>query len=206
MKAVIMAGGDGTRLRPLSANKPKPMVELLDKPVLEHILELLKRHGVTEACLTLKYLPQLVTDYFGNGEKFGMRLDYRIEKEALGTAGGVLNCADFLSQGGAEDFLVISGDCYCDFDLGALAAFHKEKGAEATLGLYSHPEPCGIRPRRDGGGRPCRPVYREARLGQRPYRPDQYGHLCAQPVGPAGDSEREALRFRAGAVPAAARR
>ena len=142
MKAVIMAGGDGTRLRPLSANKPKPMVELLDKPVLEHILELLKRHGVTEACLTLKYLPQLVTDYFGNGEKFGMRLDYRIEKEALGTAGGVLNCADFLSQGGAEDFLVISGDCYCDFDLGALAAFHKEKGAEATLGLYSHPEPC----------------------------------------------------------------
>ena len=139
MKAIIMAGGDGTRLRPLSANKPKPMVELLDKPVLEYILELLKRHGMTEACLTLKYLPQMITDYFGNGERFGMRLDYRIETEALGTAGGVLNCADFI---GDEDFLVISGDCVCNFDLRALTEFHRTRGAEATLALYSHAEPC----------------------------------------------------------------
>jgi mannose-1-phosphate guanylyltransferase/phosphomannomutase len=139
MKAIIMAGGEGTRLRPLSANRPKPMVELLDRPVLEHILELLKRHGVTEACLTLKYLPQMITNYFGNGEKFGMRLDYRIETEALGTAGGVLNCADFVEDG---DFLVISGDCVCDFDLTALTEYHLEKKAEVTLALYSHPEPC----------------------------------------------------------------
>ena len=139
MKAIIMAGGNGTRLRPLSANKPKPMVELLDKPVLEYILELLKRHGITEACLTLKYLPQMITDYFGSGERFGMRLEYRIETEALGTAGGVLNCVDFI---GGEDFLVISGDCVCDFDLKALMEFHAAKGAEVTLALYSHAEPC----------------------------------------------------------------
>ena len=139
MKAIIMAGGDGTRLRPLSANKPKPMVELLDKPVLEYILELLKRHGITEACLTLKYLPQMVTEYFGNGERFGMRLDYRIETEALGTAGGVLNCSDYI---GGEDFLVISGDCVCDFDLKALLGFHSAKSAEVTMALYSQTEPC----------------------------------------------------------------
>jgi mannose-1-phosphate guanylyltransferase/phosphomannomutase len=139
MKAIIMAGGEGTRLRPLSANKPKPMVELLDRPVLEHILGLLKKHGVTEACLTLKYLPQMITAYFGSGERFGISLDYRIESQALGTAGGVLNCADFI---GDEDFIVISGDCVCDLDLRALMDFHREKHAEATLALYSHEEPC----------------------------------------------------------------
>ncbi|SHI07539.1 mannose-1-phosphate guanylyltransferase / phosphomannomutase [Sporobacter termitidis DSM 10068] len=139
MKAIIMAGGEGTRLRPISANKPKPMVELLDRPVLEHILELLKKHGVGSACLTLKYLPQMITDYFGGGERFGMHLEFRTETEALGTAGGVLNCADFI---GDEDFIVISGDCVCDFDLGALMDFHARKKAEVTLALYSHPEPC----------------------------------------------------------------
>lgn len=138
MKAIIMAGGEGTRLRPVSSNRPKPMVDLVDKPVLEHIIRLLKANGVTEACLTLKYLPQVITDYFGSGEKFGLRLVYSVETEALGTAGGVRNCADFI---GGEEFLVISGDCVCDFDLKALAAFHHEKKAEVTLALYSHREP-----------------------------------------------------------------
>ncbi len=144
MKAIIMAGGEGRRLRPLSADKPKPMMELLDRPVLEHILELLKKNGVAEACLTLKYLPQIITDYFGSGEKFGIRIDSRIETEALGTAGGVLNCFDFInSAGGAgDDFLVISGDCVCDFDLAALMDYHRQKGADVTLALYSHMEPC----------------------------------------------------------------
>ena len=138
MKAIIMAGGEGTRLRPVSANRPKPMTELFDKPVLEHILRLLKLNGVTEACLTLKYLPQMIKDYFGSGEAFGIRLNYRVEREALGTAGGVLNCADFI---GDEEFLVMSGDCVCDFDLKSLMDFHREKKAEATLGLYSHKSP-----------------------------------------------------------------
>lgn len=140
MKAIIMAGGEGKRLRPISANKPKPMVELIDRPVLEHILELLKKNGVTEACLTLRYLPQIITEYFGSGEKNSIRLDYRIETEPLGTAGGVLNCADFI--GSDDDFLVISGDCVCDFDLKTLMDFHREKKADVTLALYSHDEPC----------------------------------------------------------------
>lgn len=139
MKAIIMAGGEGTRLRPISANKPKPMVDLIDRPVLEHIIALLKRNGVTESCLTLKYLPQMVTEYFGIGERFGMRLEYRTETQALGTAGGVLNCADFV---GSEDFIVISGDCVCDFDLKSLMDFHRVSKAEVTLALYSHAEPC----------------------------------------------------------------
>ncbi len=151
MKAIIMAGGEGKRLRPLSASKPKPMVELLDRPVLEHIIELLIKNGVTEACLTLRYLPHIITEYFGSGEKNGIKLDYRIETSALGTAGGVLNCADFICNGdydgtdnadGVSDFLVISGDCVCDFDLKALMDFHREKQADVTLALYAHDEPC----------------------------------------------------------------
>jgi mannose-1-phosphate guanylyltransferase/phosphomannomutase len=138
MKAIIMAGGEGTRLRPVSASKPKPMVELFDKPVLGHIIELLKIHGVTEACLTLKYLPQIITDYYGDGSSCGIHLTYRIEEAPLGTAGSVLNCADFI---GADDVLIISGDCVCDFNLKSLLAFHRESGAEATLALYSHTEP-----------------------------------------------------------------
>jgi mannose-1-phosphate guanylyltransferase/phosphomannomutase len=138
MKAIIMAGGEGTRLRPVSLNRPKPMTELFDRPVLEHILKLLRINGVTEACLTLKYLPRMITDWFGGGEAYGVRLDYRVEEEALGTAGGVLNCADFV---GGEDFLVLSGDCVCDFDLKTLIDYHSEKRAEVTLALYSHKTP-----------------------------------------------------------------
>jgi len=138
MKVVIMAGGEGMRLRPISANRPKPMVRLYDRPVLEHTLALLKQIGFDEACLTLRYLPQMITDYFGDGSQFGMKLHYKIEEQPLGTAGGVLNCKSFI---GDDDTLVISGDCVCDFDLRKLIAFHRERNAEATLALYSHPNP-----------------------------------------------------------------
>ena len=138
MKAVIMAGGEGTRLRPLSLGLPKPMTPLLGRPVMEHILSLLKGHGITDICVTLCYKPQAVTDYFGDGGRFGVRLTYFVEEEPLGTAGSVKNCMSHL---GREDFLVISGDCVCDLDLGRLAAFHRERGAEATLALYAHSAP-----------------------------------------------------------------
>lgn len=137
MKAVIMAGGEGTRLRPVSSNRPKPMVRLFDKPVLGHIINLLKRNGINEACLTLRYLPTAVTDYVGQGEELGMSIESRIEREPLGTAGGVKACADTLK----DDFLIISGDCVCDFDLESSIAFHREKGADATMVLYAHPNP-----------------------------------------------------------------
>ena len=138
MKAVILAGGAGTRLQPLTTELPKPMVSLFGKPVLEHILLLLRRHGVTQAALTLHYLPEAITGYFGDGGDWGMELTYFYEKEPLGTAGGVRACRDFL---GEEDFFVLSGDCVCDFDLTACARLHRERRAEATLLLHRVAEP-----------------------------------------------------------------
>lgn len=138
MKAVIMAGGEGTRLRPLSLGSPKPMTPLLGRPVMEHIINLLKNHGITEICVTLCYKPQGVMDYFGGGGRLGVRLTWFTEDEPLGTAGSVKNCMDQL---GNEDFLVISGDCVCDLDLTRLMEFHRERKAAATLALYHHKTP-----------------------------------------------------------------
>lgn len=138
MKAIVMAGGEGTRLRPVTGGRPKPMVELCGKPVLEHTVDLLRKHGVTELCLTLKYLPRVIEDYFEDGAAFGVRITYRVETEPLGTAGGVRACRDFA---GEEDVLVLSGDAVCDFDLASCAAFHRERGAEATLVLTEHASP-----------------------------------------------------------------
>jgi len=114
------------------------MMDVLGRPVLEHILRLLKKNGVDEACLTLRWMPESITDYFGDGGKLGMRLVYRTEREPLGTAGGVRACADFI---GGEDFLVISGDGICDFDLAGCVRRHRESGAEATILLHPESEP-----------------------------------------------------------------
>ncbi|MCI8304519.1 MAG: NTP transferase domain-containing protein [Lawsonibacter sp.] len=138
MKAVIMAGGEGTRLRPLSLGSPKPMTPLLGRPVMEHIINLLKRHGITDICVTLCYKPQEIMDYFGSGDRLGVRLTWFIEEEPLGTAGSVKGCMGHL---GGEDFLVISGDCICDLDLSQLLRFHRERRAQATLALYRHKTP-----------------------------------------------------------------
>lgn len=138
MKAVILAGGAGTRLQPLTTELPKPMVSLLGRPVLEHILLLLRRHQVTEAAVTLHYHPEAITGYFGDGSAWGMRLHYFYEDTPLGTAGGVRACQDFLGQ---EDFLVISGDCVSDFDLTDCYRLHRQRQAEATLLLHRVAEP-----------------------------------------------------------------
>ncbi len=133
-----MAGGEGTRLRPLSLGMPKPMVPLLGRPVMEHIIGLLKRHGIDEIAVTLCYMPEAVQSYFGDGQKWGVRLHYFIEEAPLGTAGSVRACAPFLE---GEDFLVISGDSVCDLDLTAAMEFHQAKRAQATLVLFRHPAP-----------------------------------------------------------------
>ncbi len=138
MKAIVMAGGDGTRLRPVSSDLPKPMVPLFDRPVLEHILRLLRKNGIIDVCLTLRFLSAVVSDYFGDGSDFGINLEYRIEKEPLGTAGGVRSCLDFV---GDEDFLVISGDAVCDFDLTRCISHHRSFGAEATIVLCRQENP-----------------------------------------------------------------
>jgi len=131
MKAVIMAGGKGSRLRPLTCYLPKPMVPLLDRPCMEYIIELLKRHGITEIAVTCQYLSQVIKKHFGNGHDWGVELRYFDETEPLGTAGSVGNTGDFLD----ETFLVISGDALTDFNLEAAVAFHQEKQALATLVL-----------------------------------------------------------------------
>ncbi|MFR8011789.1 MAG: sugar phosphate nucleotidyltransferase [Clostridia bacterium] len=129
MKAVIMAGGEGTRLRPLTCDMPKPMMPLCGRPVLEYILDLLARSGVTEAAITLKYLPDEIRTHFPGNVYRGIRLDFVVEEEALGTAGSVKNAArDF-----DEPFLVVSGDALCDYELDKIMKYHKAAGAAATI-------------------------------------------------------------------------
>ena len=132
-----MAGGEGTRLRPLTSNQPKPMVAIVGKPCMEHILELLRKHGFGDVIVTVAFLPQAIRSYFGNGQTLGMNVDYSVEESPLGTAGSVR-----LTSGRLDDtFLVISGDALCDFDLSKLVEFHKEKGAAATIALKSVENP-----------------------------------------------------------------
>jgi mannose-1-phosphate guanylyltransferase/phosphomannomutase len=137
MKAVVMAGGEGTRLRPLTSNQPKPMVPIVGKPCMEHILELLREHGLTDVIVTVAFLPQAIRSYFGEGDTLGMSVGYSVEESPLGTAGSVRLAARQLD----ETFLVISGDALCDVDLGELIAFHKEHGAAVTIGLKSVDNP-----------------------------------------------------------------
>ena len=140
MKAVIMAGGEGTRLKAVTGDLPKPMVPLLGKPMLEHIVELLRKNGFDEICMALKYRAGDMIAHFGDGEKFGVRICYRIEKDSLGTAGAVKNCGDFY---GNEDFLVISGDCACDIKLSLLPQEHFKREAAVTVAL--HRDGCPLR-------------------------------------------------------------
>ena len=139
MKAVILAGGRGTRLRSVTHGAiPKPMAELLGRPVLEHTVALLRENGFTELCCTLACLPETVRRYFGDGSAFGVHMEYRIEEKPLGTAGAVKNCRDFY---GNEPFLVISGDAACDLDLKALRDAHARSHAAVTMALYPHEAP-----------------------------------------------------------------
>ncbi len=142
MKAVIMAGGFGTRLRPLTSNIPKPMVPMVNKPIMEHIVELLKTHNIKDIVSTLFYQPDAITGYFGDGSAFGINMQYRKAEADYGTAGSVRNAKDFLD----ERFLIISGDVLTDFDLTAALHFHEEKKAKATLLLtrVSNPLQFGV--------------------------------------------------------------
>jgi mannose-1-phosphate guanylyltransferase / phosphomannomutase len=137
MQTVIMAGGQGTRLRPLTSNQPKPMVPVVNKPLMEHIVELLKRHGYRDIVVTLQFLPTLISNYFGDGSEFGVDMSYVTEESPLGTAGSVRNARPLLNK----TFIVVSGDALTDIDLGDAAEFHKEKGAMVTIVLKKAPNP-----------------------------------------------------------------
>ena len=138
MRAVLMAGGSGTRLRPLTCDLPKPMVPVLNRPIAEHIINLLKRNSITEVIATLYYLPDVMRDYFQDGSDFGVQMTYAVEEEQpLGTAGCVKNIHQWLD----DTFITISGDAITDFDLQAAIAFHREKKSKATLILTRVPNP-----------------------------------------------------------------
>ncbi len=138
MRAVLMAGGSGTRLRPLTCDLPKPMVPVLNRPIAEHIINLLKRHNITEVIATLYYLPDVMRDYFQDGSDFGVQMTYAVEEDQpLGTAGCVKNIAELLD----DTFIVISGDSITDFDLKAAVEFHKSRNSKATIVLYRVPNP-----------------------------------------------------------------
>lgn len=129
MKAVIMAGGEGSRLRPLTCDLPKPMARLCGRPVLEYILDLLCRHGIVEAALTMRYLPDRIVEHFPDSRYKSIDLLFVEEDQPLGTAGSVRNACG----AGDDNVLVISGDALCDFDLTAAMVFHQQSGADVTI-------------------------------------------------------------------------
>ncbi len=137
MKAVLMAGGEGSRLRPLTVGRPKPLVPIVNKSVMAHALDLLKTHGITEVVVTLRYLAAAIQDFFEDGKNLGMQLTYVVEDLPLGTAGGVKNAAPYLD----ETFLVISADALTDIDLTQLVEVHKARGAHASLTLTRVADP-----------------------------------------------------------------
>jgi len=129
MKAMVLAAGLGTRLRPITYAMPKPMVPVLNRPVMEHIVRLLHRHGFVEAIANLHWFPETIEGHFGDGSRFGIRLSYSREEKLLGTSGGVRNASGFLG----DTFLVISGDALTDIDLAAMRDFHESHDGIATL-------------------------------------------------------------------------
>ncbi|MGD9702691.1 MAG: sugar phosphate nucleotidyltransferase [Acidimicrobiia bacterium] len=131
MKAVIMAGGEGSRLRPLTSNAPKPMLPIANRPMMEHVISLLRKHGFDEIVVTVAFLAPNIKTYFGDGREFGASISYSDEPIPLGTAGSVGNARRSLR----ERFLVISGDVITDIDLSRIWAFHEERGALATIAL-----------------------------------------------------------------------
>lgn len=131
MKAVILVGGEGSRLRPLTMNRPKPMVPILNRPFLEHMIAYLKRHDIYDIILALCYLPGSIQDHFGDGSDFGVRLTYVTEDSPLGTAGAVKNVERHLEG----TFLVLNGDIFTDLDLTKMMGLHRERRAKVTIAV-----------------------------------------------------------------------
>lgn len=139
MKAVVLAGGFGTRIKPLTYSLPKPMLPLAGKPILEHVLDALKNHGITDLIFLLYFQPEAIKNYFGDGSAFGVKIAYIIPPEDYGTAGAVKFASEHLK--GQEPFVITSGDLLTDVDLGALVDFHKNRRAMVTIGLTSVTDP-----------------------------------------------------------------
>ena len=132
MKGVIMAGGEGTRLRPLTSTTPKPLLPVANRPMMEHVIDLLRNHGIDDIVVTVAFMANSIKEYFGDGSEFGVKISYVDEPVPLGTAGSVRNAMELLKD---DRFVVISGDVITDIDLSAIIQFHIDTGALATIGL-----------------------------------------------------------------------
>ena len=131
MKALILAGGFGTRLGDITREIPKPMVSIVGKPFLEHQINFLKENGVTEVILAVHYMADKIKSYFGNGMRWGITITYSEEEFPLGTAGAIKNAEKYIG----ETFIVLNGDSYSHIDLKKLIDFHKEGGSLGTIGI-----------------------------------------------------------------------
>jgi len=142
MKALFLAGGLGTRLKPITDNLPKPMVPIMDKPLLERNIEKLKRHGVDEILLSTCYKPEIIENYFGDGSKLGVKISYITENEPLGTAGAIRNAAKYIDS----TFLVFNADILSDIDITEMVRLHRERGAQATIAVtrVANPSAYGV--------------------------------------------------------------
>ena len=179
MKAVILAGGEGTRLRPLTSNQPKPMMPVANRPMMEHIVRLLAEHGFDDIVVTVAFLANHIRTYFGDGSDFGVRMRYATEDSPLGTAGSVRNAAEELD----ETFLVISGDVLTDIDLSAFVKAHRSTGATRVDRAEAGRRPGRVRHRHHPRGRLDRAVPREADVGPGLLGHDQHRHLRARARG-----------------------
>jgi len=150
LKAVILAGGRGTRLRPITCLNPKPMLPLMNRPFMHSFVNWLKSHGLTDIIFSTCYLPDIFSDYFDDGKKFGLNLTYVTEESPLGTCGGVKNVEDWLE---GRPFMVFNGDILTSLDLAAMQEFHREKGADITISLtpVEDPSAYGLVPIDDEG-------------------------------------------------------
>lgn len=174
MNAMILAAGEGTRLRPLTLDRPKPMLPVAGRPLLDHIIAWLRHYGITRIAMNLHHRPQVVMDHFGNGAAFGVDITYSLEEEILGTAGGAKRLSAFLD----ETFVLVYGDVLTDFDLGALVDFHRSRAQEAHLSvsLYHVPNPwdCGIVSLDEWG--------RILRFVEKPRKPEVFSDLASTGV------------------------
>lgn len=132
MKAVVLAGGLGERLN--LENTPKPMYQIADKPLLEHNILLLQKHNIKDICILVYYLPEVIKSYFGNGDKWGVNIQYSLEDKPLGTAGAIKNAEWFINN---ERFFVIYGDNYTNIDLSKMFNFHISRNSKATIALFN---------------------------------------------------------------------
>jgi len=138
LKGIIIAGGLGTRLRPITYRRPKPLVSLANRPFLEYQVALLKKHGIDDIVFATNYMADKIEEHFGNGSRFGVRMQYALEETPLGTGGAIRNAADLFP---GEPVAVFNGDVLSDFDLSAIIGFHKDRSAMATITLAEVPSP-----------------------------------------------------------------